>query len=111
MIGYKVCSKEDGKYLSYCNFPSKANREYILNQLTVPGIRFGPLCVFDTLANAIEFIKYEDASLKDVKIFKCKYSPSSEKYLYDGIAEWNILKCPSGTVFADDVIITEVVDV
>ena len=25
MIGYKVCSKEDGKYMSYCRFPGRAN--------------------------------------------------------------------------------------
>ena len=107
MIGYKVCSKEDGKYMSYCRFPGRAIREYILNQTTIPGTGFGPLCVFDTLADAICFIKFDGALEKDTAIFRCEYSPSSKTYLYDGINKWDILKCSSGTVFADDVTIME----
>jgi len=79
--------------------------------VTIPKKGHGPIAVFDSEENAIEFATRHTLRASDVaaysntRIFKCRYIPSKRKYLY-WRDDWSLHTAgkgdllPPGTVIA-----------
>ena len=107
-IGVKICSYRWGKL--YSCFEDGNVVGYKRNKWTRRPKRCGPLAVFATLPEAIDFI---GNTLSSGKIyFRCKYKESKEKLLYTKIRNMTVEEChyaPENTIFADKVKILDVI--
>lgn len=99
MIGYKVVTRLNDNVIT--SFRSTCRCFYY--RQGEPTIRptanyYGPMAVFDTLVNAINFLsRYEE---ENREIWLCSYTKSKESFLRLG-AEYKSTSFPQGTKFAD----------
>ena len=108
--GYDV---ENGSYVSFNQWSSSGGVIYNKEGRTYRDVRYGPLAVFDTLSNALEFLKdlgYSDDRIKlNLSIRKVKYRPSKVNELFtlrntykEGLRKnHNHNEIPKGTEYAD----------
>lgn len=115
MLGYKVCRVINGKYYSATslgqtpgNSKSPGMRHYLFTKAIKPWKGWGPLTLFDTLQDARNF---GACTCGCCEIIKCKYEPSKKNYLRGWFIDRWIIKCelPTGTVFAESVMLLEIV--
>ena len=115
-VGYKVVSvTSNGKLLSwkaggeYNRVGLFGNVEYTEGDWTLRVVNDGPLTVFDTYKNALDFEIYYRPSVRGLrfKIFKVVYMPSKSSRLWFGGVDDELCmdspygQRPSGTQFAD----------
>jgi len=104
---------ENGSYVSFNQWSSSGGVIYNKEGRTYRDVRYGPLAVFDTLSNALEFLKdlgYSDDRIKlNLSIRKVKYRPSKVNELFtlghpycSGLYKYlNDNDTPKGTEYAD----------
>ena len=105
MYGYKVVRKSENLLLSATWWDSAAII-YSLEQKTYPHKNYGPLCVFDSLNNALGFT----SNLQD--IYFCEFAPSKHRLIWipPKSLPYNSLKLPKtpiGTMLADWVLLIQ----
>lgn len=119
MIGYKVCLEFNGYYLAA--FPTinpYVDVYYSFDTYVAPKKGCGPLCVFDTLDNAIMFSK---KYCINYTIFECDYETSEERTIYRTesypfsgeikVTQGPTLKdLPVGTALASKVVLIKKID-
>ena len=105
-IGVKICTYRGGEYYSCFNDGKVVG--YKRNKWTRRPERCGPLAVFATLREAIDFM---GTTLDRGKTYlRCEYKESKEKMLYRKIGSMTVEEChyaPENTIFADKVKILE----
>lgn len=86
---------------------SKFSLRYFINKKTFRRLTAGPLAVFDTIENTLEFIRDQVIRWRmsdgyRFKVFSCTYKPSTLKqnYLFTSSMGWNLTKLPKGTRLA-----------
>jgi len=81
---------------------------YITNKWVKRKSGCGPLCIFTSWADAEKWTECPEFR-KIWRIYKCKYKPSDERYVYtvDKLATVCDTFLPDGTDFAEEVMITE----
>jgi len=111
-IGYKIVRNVCGRLYSWGAgglVRSEATVTYEVGKVTVPNKSCGPLAVFSTMWDAVNF----DRAF-DVEVYRCKYVPSKRKYLYWRKKNFTFTAgkhdpLPHGTVTATRVELLEVV--
>lgn len=86
-IGYKIvrcvpCLFGKRRFFSY-NIASPSKVEYFINKWAYPDCGCGPLAVFGTKEDAVDFLKTDYINFKhivdsDIKLFRCKYTSSND---------------------------------
>lgn len=78
---------------------------YVPGKPTRPKPGYGPMCVFGGRLEALEFARiYGDHK---TQVLACKYVPSKEGAVWDGLGFYRLRSLPKGTILADEVTIKE----
>jgi hypothetical protein len=111
-IYYKVLRERLNKTLhSYC-YSDGDELQYIKDKWIERRDGWGPLCVFDSLRAADDFVKKDNNHYfpTNIKIYMCCITESFDTNIWkkykSGIQEWN-WPLPKGTILADQVKIIE----
>ena len=100
-IGYKAVLKHSLRSFA---IPARVSVKYEVNTWVSPCYGCGPLCVFDTLQDALHFVGKDDS----ISIYECIYEKSKQnKIYYISSGEFShkrpLVKLPKGTVLANKV--------
>ena len=117
-IGYKVVQENlrSSHELWDTSIVQYVVGEFVSRRPPVNGKKNGPLAVFKDLDSA-KFFLVNAVSMIPLRIYKCEYVPSKEKYLRSvrrygfNRARRSLNKCPIGTVFANRVKLLEEVQI
>lgn len=98
LIGYKVLYNRS----MFSPLGLNGMVEYKINEWVSPNKDCGPLCVFNNIQDAINFM---GESFDSFRIYECLYEPSEEKHIYFGLKEIgkSLYRLPKGTVLASRV--------
>ena len=130
-MAYKVVKCKDDIYYS-CIVDGYSTKEYIINEWAKRNKELGPLCIFKSFYNVANFLNIfrEPAilnhikflnflTIKNFKIFKCKYKKSAHNIVWkiEDIGFLNYTICsslstlPEGTILCDNVKLIEEINI
>lgn len=101
MKAYKVVFKEAGKLVSAMIMERYAALEYPPNKWVTRQQHCGPLCCFDTLENAKQFIINQRVPEKYFEIWECEIVKSDEERVWTTSRAEKLEALPEGTILAD----------
>ena len=109
MLGYKVVRVHNGRLFSAISHSELDGVEYKLNETTVPRAGDGPLAVFSTKKQAMDFCHVGlDCLGHNFELYKVQFMPSDGIELFKNIPSFgkvvtHVLNALPGTILADSV--------